>query len=209
MHLLVLGASGLTGTRIVHQALEAGHRVRAWVRDPARMPPDLTGLDLHVGDVRDPAAWTDALSGIEAVLGALGGRGPDGPGDVRHEGIRQAIAAMQTSGVSRLLAVGGAGVLQGHDGRLRQEGPTFPERFRAVSASHARAWRLMAESPLDWTFVCPPDLLDAPPSGDYAVAIDELPGGSGRIARGDLAAFMLAAAEENSFRHARVGINGL
>ena len=209
MHLLVLGASGRTGTRLVQQAIEAGHRVRAWVRDPGRLGLDPGGLDLHVGDVRDPAAWTGALEGIEAVFGALGGGGPEGPGDVRHEGIRQAIAAMRAAGVRRLLAVGGAGVLQGQDGLLRQEGPTFPPRFRAVSASHARAWRQMADSDLDWTFVCPPDLLDTPPSGDFSVAIDVLPDGSGRISRGDLAAFMIAAAEENSFRHARVGINGL
>ena len=209
MHVLVLGATGLTGTRIVQQSIAAGHRVTAWVRDAGRLRVEREDVAIHVGDVRDPSGWQGALDGIDIVMGALGGRGPEGPGDVRHEGIRQAIIAMRARGLKRLLAVGGAGVLQAPDGSLRQQQISFPERFRAVSASHAMAWRLMEESDLDWTFVCPPDLMDEPPTGDYTVAIDVLPEGAGRIARGDVAGFMIQAAEEGSFRHARVGINGL
>ena len=38
MKVLVFGASGATGSNFVSQALEKGHHVRAFVRDPSKSP---------------------------------------------------------------------------------------------------------------------------------------------------------------------------
>jgi uncharacterized protein YbjT (DUF2867 family) len=43
MKLLVLGATGPTGQHIVRQALDLGHAVTAFVRDPARLPLSAPG----------------------------------------------------------------------------------------------------------------------------------------------------------------------
>ena len=38
MKIVVFGATGRTGLPLVKQALDAGHQVVAFVRDPAKMP---------------------------------------------------------------------------------------------------------------------------------------------------------------------------
>jgi len=66
------GARGNTGLEIVKQALEEGHSVTAFVRDPARMPNKDNHLAAATGDVLDPAAVDQAVKGQDAVVSALG-----------------------------------------------------------------------------------------------------------------------------------------
>jgi dTDP-L-rhamnose 4-epimerase len=76
MHLLVSGGAGFIGSFVVERFLAAGHRVR--VLDgldrqvhqsgrPAHLPAE---AELVVGDVRDRAAWTEALRDVDAVVHA-------------------------------------------------------------------------------------------------------------------------------------------
>ena len=76
MKLLVFGASGGTGSRLVQQALEQGHVVTAFARDPAKI--QLTHANLHVvrGDIQQPDSVDAAMTGQEAVISALGTRLP-------------------------------------------------------------------------------------------------------------------------------------
>lgn len=66
---LVTGACGFIGGHLVRQLLDAGHSVRALVRHPEQLAPDLGArLDLVRGDVRDVAAVGVAVAGAEVVL---------------------------------------------------------------------------------------------------------------------------------------------
>ncbi len=69
---VVFGATGGTGRALVQQALERGHRVTAFVRDPDRLPLQHARLQKIVGDVLQPHTLTAALLGQDAVLCALG-----------------------------------------------------------------------------------------------------------------------------------------
>jgi hypothetical protein len=53
--LLVLGATGRTGSQLVTQALAAGHKVRALVRNPQRLEADSSKIEVVVGDATDTA----------------------------------------------------------------------------------------------------------------------------------------------------------
>ena len=78
VRLLVTGGLGFIGSHVVEQALDVGHEVRVLdVRDiaSAAAAPDcadiiaaMSHVDFHLGDVRDPAAMSDALAGIDAVI---------------------------------------------------------------------------------------------------------------------------------------------
>jgi putative NADH-flavin reductase len=61
----------------VKQALEAGHEVTAYVRDPAKLGVTHQRLRVTRGDVRDAAAVAQAVAGQDAVLSALGPSKPD------------------------------------------------------------------------------------------------------------------------------------
>ena len=66
--LLVTGAGGFVGSAVVRQALAAGYRVRAAVRNSARVG-NLGGLDVEIveADIRDRAAMARALAGMRSL----------------------------------------------------------------------------------------------------------------------------------------------
>ncbi|HZQ06931.1 MAG TPA: NAD(P)H-binding protein, partial [Anaerolineae bacterium] len=69
MNVLVLGASGYTGARLVRALLERGHRVRGLVRDVERgIALERLGLDLRVGDVLVPESISSIGDDIEIVF---------------------------------------------------------------------------------------------------------------------------------------------
>ena len=74
-NLLVLGATGALGTHVARQALAAGHRVTALVRNPAKLPPDLRSrITVHPVDLGTVAtgALADLVRGHEALINCAG-----------------------------------------------------------------------------------------------------------------------------------------
>jgi len=65
--ILVLGAVGGTGRRVVRQALTRGHDVRALVRSPGKAI-GLEGAEIVVGDALDERALRNVLAGRDAVV---------------------------------------------------------------------------------------------------------------------------------------------
>jgi putative NADH-flavin reductase len=76
MKLLVFGASGGTGSRLVQQALEQGHVVTAFARDPKKIHLVHENLRVVRGDILDSASVDAAVAGQDGVLSALGTRLP-------------------------------------------------------------------------------------------------------------------------------------
>jgi putative NADH-flavin reductase len=76
MKLLVLGATGGTGSRLVQQALQQGHVVTAFARDPSKMHLANANLRVVRGDILQPDSVDTAVTGQDAVLSALGTRLP-------------------------------------------------------------------------------------------------------------------------------------
>jgi len=66
---LVTGATGYIGGRLVPLLLEKGHQVRVMVRDPGRVAHRLWADQVEIvrGDVEDPATLPAALDGIDAA----------------------------------------------------------------------------------------------------------------------------------------------
>jgi nucleoside-diphosphate-sugar epimerase len=76
---MVTGASGFLGIHIVQRLLTEGHRVRAFVRTPARLRENLTVLgvdpedpriEVVAGDMTDAAMVRDAVSGADQAIHA-------------------------------------------------------------------------------------------------------------------------------------------
>jgi putative NADH-flavin reductase len=79
MNLLILGATGGTGRALVQQALEQGHVVTAFARDPSKMQMTNPNLRIAKGDILDYSSVEAAVRGQDAVLSALGVRVRVGP----------------------------------------------------------------------------------------------------------------------------------
>ena len=96
--ILVTGATGNVGSRVVHELRGRGAPVRALVRDAARGADRLgAGVELAVGDFADPASMRRALAGVDAVLLSCGNQ----PAQAELEAA--AIDAADAAGVRRVV----------------------------------------------------------------------------------------------------------
>ncbi|MFD8587990.1 SDR family oxidoreductase [Streptomyces sp. NPDC059637] len=211
MELTVLGATGGTGRQVVRQALDAGHRVTAVVRDPARLPVEHPSLEVLVADVTDPHGLRPALEGRDAVVSALGAHS----NRQAREGFvatatRAVLKAMEAAGVRRLAVVSAAPVgpaPQGEGLLLRAVvTPLVRVVFRDVYADLAAMERELGSSgAVDWTVLRPPRLVDKPLTGNYRTGPGTLPGGHS-VSRADLAHALLAVLDDPATVGKTVGV---
>jgi putative NADH-flavin reductase len=167
MRLLIFGASGQTGQALVHKAIEDGHTVTAFVRQPAKLAGIAAPISIIRGTVADVAAVAAAVPGHDAVVSTLGvgeplKRDPDVVAGVNH-----IVRAMETHGVRRLIYLSFAGV------RASRASLGFVLRYiaplplRHEIADHEAKEALVAASNLDWTIIRPPKLTSGPRRGRY------------------------------------------
>ena len=90
MKVLVVGASGRTGKRVVQEARAAGHTVRALARS-LRAEQAAEGLEVVAADVCEPGVAERAVAGMDAVIVTLSMvRTSDNPLGPHHDTPRPA-----------------------------------------------------------------------------------------------------------------------
>lgn len=69
MRILVTGATGYIGGRLIPELLKKGHHIRALVRDPSRIQgrPWTNQIEVTKGDLLDSAGLSDAFADIDAA----------------------------------------------------------------------------------------------------------------------------------------------
>ena len=116
MNIVVLGATGATGSELTRQALKRGHTVTAVARHPDRIElPDQAALTKSAGDVFDPDSIARAIGPDSIVVSGLGIT-KGGRGDVLEAGATAVIEARPRRVV--WLGAYGTGVSADAAGRL-------------------------------------------------------------------------------------------
>lgn len=209
MTITVFGATGLTGRYIIKMALWQNHIVKAFGRNVHEMIGDEERhekLQLYKGGVFDQKDVRNAIEGSDVVLSAIGGAADEG-NRTRSLGMKTIIEGMEKTGVKRIIGIGGQGILDDEHGKYLFEDDDFPKQFVAVSQEHLKAYEYLKASGLDWTFLCPPNIMDAPVTAEYQLSRNIVPPGTGRINAGDIADFMLKEMTANEYLKTRVGIS--
>jgi putative NADH-flavin reductase len=195
---VVLGATGGTGLEIVRHALERGHSVTALVRSPEKLGQFGNLVQIVQGNLLDVAALEGAIRGQDVVISGFGPRVPVAKAE---EHLLEEFAAALTTAMSRTevrrVVVESVAFLFKRSiippvyflGRL-----LFP-RIVADAAAMESVFEL---SGLEWTMVRPPELTDKPYTGTYRVQEGHLPSFGFKVSRGDVADFMIKAAEDRS-----------
>jgi len=197
---VVFGATGETGRWITDRAVQAGHEVTAFVRDPARLPVVHGGVKVVRGDVLDAASVDRAVAGQDAVLSALGSTARN-PAPVLSIGVGHILDAMESHRVPRIVALSVAGALGesaeflfGNMG-LRIFRMWLPEVYR----EHRMMLEELQQRIVDWTAVRAVLLTNGPPKGRYRVAVDGIPRWGFRISRADVANFIVRQLTSDEF----------
>jgi len=195
MNISIFGATGATGKLLTERSLAAGHTVKVLARSPQNFP-FRDRVELVHGDAKDLAAVRETVRGSDLVFNALGARSL-GKEDVLEIAVPLIVTAMQEQGVRRIIALGSAGALdtaldkQPAYRRWIVENIINKTLLKWPVASQRAQYAALSTSGLDWTMVMPPMLTNAAARGRYRVDETALPRNGSRIARADVADFMM------------------
>jgi uncharacterized protein YbjT (DUF2867 family) len=187
---LVAGATGRTGKHVVEQLVAAGYRVKALVRDPAKAQGVFpAGVELVMGDVREPATLEGAIKGVPYVVSTIGAGGAkpepgNGPREVDFQGNVNLVDAAKNARVKQFVLVSSAATSKAASHPMEFMRPVLAAKFE--SEEHLRA------SGVPYTIVKPGGLIDEP-GGQVAVRFAQGDSALGRIPRADVATVAVAA----------------
>ena len=202
MKLVVLGATGRTGRLVVEQALAAGHTVTALVRSPEKLSVRHPNLQMVAGQATDPLAVARALDRADGLISTLGGEG-----SVISDSTWAIVDAARGAGVSRVVLLSSLVVERDRFNPVTRflTGLAMSSTIKDKTAGE----KALRESNLDWTIVYASFLTDGPGSGDVAVLTEtDRRTLSHRIARADVAAWLLRAATSPETSRRTVSITG-
>jgi putative NADH-flavin reductase len=152
--IVVFGAGGRAGRRVVEEAAARGHTVTAVSRTPGDRFADRR-ITVAAGDVTDPASVAAAATGHDAAITAAVRL--DVPAvDFFTAATRALVTGLTEAGVPRLVLVGIALALEVQPGRRMLDDPAFPADHRAFALGHVAQLDVLADAPIDWVVLAPP-----------------------------------------------------
>ena len=202
MKLIIFGSTGGTGQQVVTQALEQGHEVTAFARSPEKLDQQHENLQVIKGNVLDFDSVERAIQGNDAVLCAIG-RPPMDKSNLRTNGTKNIIRAMEKTGVKRIICQSSDGVGDSRDMLpFLYKYLIVPLLLRRAFADHEIQENCIKKSRLDWIIVRPTALTDGEHTGSYqqgyTVGNKTI---KFKISRADTADFMLKQLADNYYLH--------
>ena len=206
MNIVIFGARGEVGSRIVAEALARDHQVTAVVRSETQiesLPPTVKAC---VADLSDSGRLAELLVGHDLAISAL--RPPDGQEEMLV-GLTRSVLGAAAAASLRVLVVGGAASLkmpdQSGDTVLTAPGFLPAAVVPIAKACQAQFEHCAGESRVDWSYLCPPAMLvPGIRTGRYRLGSDVLlvdAEGNSTISMEDFAVAMIDEAE--MARHTR------
>lgn len=200
MKLVIFGSTGGTGREVVKQALEEGHTVTAFARNPGKL--NLQHANLHVmqGDVMDSSSVEKAMAGQDAVVCLLGA-GNNLTSTIRSQGTQQIIQAMEKSGVKRFICQSTLGAGDSWENlNFFWKYIMFGFLLRKPFADHQKQETYVKASSLDWTIIRPGAFVEGTRTGNYRHGFPGTDKTSKlEISRADVADFILKQLTDNTY----------
>lgn len=199
MNILLIGASGMIGSRILAEAANRGHQVTATARDAARVAkrPGVTAQALDLSDAGELAALADKADVIIAATAPRSSNDSVIEAAANHAAL---TAAARRAG-KRLVVVGGAGSLNLPDGSPVL--PHVPEEYQTEARAMKAVYQWLKASDADWTFFAPALMIAPGERKPYRLGGDRVvfaADGSSQISAEDYAAALLDEVENPAHR---------
>jgi putative NADH-flavin reductase len=205
MNIVVFGATGGTGKEVLRQALEAGHHVTAFARQPRGVTIQHRNLRVVRGDVLEPPTLNGVLSNVDAVLSALGAHSGRQPTYVYSRGMKHIREAMKKAGVRRIVALSAVPVSRPQEKKFVDRYIVHPLLGLFLEGSYDDLRRMEADlreaADIDWTVIRAPRLADKPVTSKYRLTLESQVARAQHISRADLATAMLHVVNDPSLFH--------
>lgn len=207
MKITVVCAAGKQGKKLVEEAFNRGHNVKAVVRNNNSVPAGVEVLekdlfDLTLNDLKDSDVVIDAFGAwTEETL-------PQHSTSLKH------LCDILSGTNIRLLIVGGAGSLYVNPEHTLcvSDGPDFPDIFKPLAAAMAKALgELRQRNDVKWTYLSPAGdfQADGVRTGKYILGGEELTlnsKGESVISYADYAIAMIDEAENGNHIQQRCSV---
>jgi len=174
MKVVLYGASGMIGSRILKELVARGHQVKAVVRDLARVPFQ-ANVATEAGNILNPEEVARTAAGADAVVSAYSpGNGPEEVNKL-IDATHSLVAGLKLAEVRRVIMVGGAGTLQVAPGVTLIGSGHLPVQWMAIAVAHRDAKEILRQSGLDWTSFSPAVFIEpGERTGKFRIGEDDL-----------------------------------
>lgn len=193
---LLVGATGMIGSRILAEAVAAQHKVIAASRHPEKIKAGPLVVPVRL-DATDREAFLAQARQADVIVMATS---PRGGGDAMAEAraVGDAAIAVAHSAGRRLIVVGGAGSLNLPNGTPLVD--TLPAAYQKEARAMKAVLDSLKASDIDWTFFSPAaSIAPGIRTGHYRVGTTVLLSdakGVSRISAEDYAAALVAEIEQ-------------
>ena len=170
MKVVLYGASGNAGSRILRELQSRGHQVTAAVRNPGKLP---AGTDSVRDDLSNIERIAQIISGSDAVISAY--MPPPDDTDQLVSVTGRLVEAVRKAGNPRLIVVGGAASLEVAPGLTLLASGHVPAAWLPIATSHAKTLDLLKSSDIPWTYFSPAGFFEpGQRTGKFRLGKDQL-----------------------------------
>jgi putative NADH-flavin reductase len=173
-NVVVFGAGGTAGSRIVAEAARRGHHVTAAVRRPEALTNLPPGVEAVPGDPTSPRSVKELAPGADVLVVAIGGLGRT----VWREAAETLVTCLRDlpGPTPRIIHMGGGATLTTPDGTRFVDTSDFPDQYRDPALGQGDALDYYRSSTgVPWTYISPPPLEFHPGerTGHYRTGSDQ------------------------------------
>src|ERR1700679_867877 len=205
MNVVLYGATGNSGQRLLKKLTTRGHHVTGGARDTSKIPSTVKAVK---DDLRSVEAIASIIAGADVVVSAYAP--PQDNTDALLGVTERQIAAVKKAGTARLIVVGGAGLLEVAPGVTLIASGYFPEAYLPIATSHEKALGILKASDINWTYFSPAGYFEAGErTGKFRLGTTNLIAnekGDSRISLEDYAVALVDAIETTAHERVQVSI---
>jgi uncharacterized protein len=204
---VVFGAAGQFGRRIIAEAVARGHEVTAAVRHPETAPAFGDGVAVVTGDVTSAESVGALAKDADVLVTAAGNHGRAIYTTIAETLVGAVVGLPQPA--PRIIHLGGGATLTTPDGTRFLDLPSFPAEYFDVASGQADALDIYrASSDVTWTYVSPPPIHFhvGERTGHYRTGLDQPVAGEdgqARLSYEDLAVAVVDEIERPQFQNTR------
>ena len=219
LKILVYGATGKVGSRVVEEALNRGHLVTAVSRDPSRITNIHDHLTAVQGDILDPESVASLVVDQDIVIVSvrgIAGKSKDPNDAVPRIGIEMVVNALRDmeDAAGRVIHVGGSGSLEVEAGVVYADKlpkVLLPKKLELEIAGQVLALEyLRTVTDVEWSYATPAkNFTNGERTGVFRIGGDQLledSRGRSRISRADFAVALIDEAENAEYVRQRFSV---